>query len=396
MEALEQKLTELISEQKSFREKAEAEQKSHGTVLDETRKALEAVQRQVDAIDSKLTEKHQRETDNSRGIGDVLKENESVQRLMRDHSGKAVIQFDGKQVSDLFERKTTITSAAVGSETSGILRHDRDAGIVLDARPVLKVRNVLASRPTSMQLIDFVKINSAMTVASPQAEAGTKQEKAVTFTTASVAVKTIAAWIPATRQILEDFTELEGFLRSELPYRVDQCEEQELLAGSNLGAHLNGLITQATSFDTSLLSASAGWTRFDIIGRVRQQIAAANELAPSFIVLHPTDWWSLRLTKDSYGRYILGDPQQNVGVPNIFGLTVVETTSITSGTFLIGSGNAAASEIRDRMGMQVEISTEHGEYFTSNMVAIRAEKRLALVVKRPASYITGSFTTSPE
>jgi hypothetical protein len=29
------------------------------------------------------------------------------------------------------------------------------------------------------------------------------------------------------------------------------------------------------------------------------------------------------------------------------------------------------------------------------MVAIRAEKRLALVVYRPASYIKGTFTTSP-
>jgi hypothetical protein len=38
-----------------------------------------------------------------------------------------------------------------------------------------------------------------------------------------------------------------------------------------------------------------------------------------------------------------------------------------------------AAERRDRMEMQVEISTEHSDYFVRNLVAVRAEKRLALV-----------------
>jgi HK97 family phage major capsid protein len=68
---------------------------------------------------------------------------------------------------------------------------------------------------------------------------------------------------------------------------------------------------------------------------------------------------------------------------------------MVSGQFLVGTGNPIACEIRDRMEMQVEISTEHASYFTSNLVAIRAEKRVAIIVKRPASFVSGSFTTSP-
>jgi hypothetical protein len=81
--------------------------------------------------------------------------------------------------------------------------------------------------------------------------------------------------------------------------------------------------------------------------------------------------------------------------PNIFGLSAVATTSIAAGTFLVGSGDPVASEIRDRMEMQVEISTSHSDFFVKNLLAVRAEKRLALVVKRPASLITGTFTQSP-
>jgi len=208
-------------------------------------------------------------------------------------------------------------------------------------------------------------------------------------------VTTLATWIPASRQILDDFDELLGFLQSSLGYYVNLAEETGLLSGSGVGAELHGLITQASSFNTGLLSASAGWNKIDIIGRACQQIEAAKEISPTFVVLHPTDWWGIRLTKDSYGRYILGDPMQPVSRPDLFGLMPIVTTSITSGTFLVGSGSSVACEIRDRMGMQVEISREHSTYFTENMLAIRAEKRLALVTYRPASFITGTFTTSP-
>ena len=37
----------------------------------------------------------------------------------------------------------------------------------------------------------------------------------------------------------------------------------------------------------------------------------------------------------------------------------------------------------------------YSDWFTKNLIAIRAEKRLTLCVYRPASFITGSFTTSP-
>jgi HK97 family phage major capsid protein len=90
----------------------------------------------------------------------------------------------------------------------------------------------------------------------------------------------------------------------------------------------------------------------------------------------------------------LGDPQ-TVVTPSLFGLTVVPTTSITSGTFLVGSGNQAACEIRDRMETIVEISTSHASFFTQNLVAVRCEKRLALVTKRVHSFVTGTFSQSP-
>jgi HK97 family phage major capsid protein len=182
---------------------------------------------------------------------------------------------------------------------------------------------------------------------------------------------------------------------SSLPYYVSLEEELQLLAGDNTGENLHGFLVQASTFNTALLSPSAGWNRIDIVGRVIEQITTAKEIQPTFIVLHPTDWWSMRLQKDNFGRYILGDPSQPMVKQNIFGLSAVSTTSIAPGTFLVGSGDPVASEIRDRMETQVELSTSHSDFFTKNLVAVRCERRMALVVKRAASFIAGSFSQSP-
>jgi HK97 family phage major capsid protein len=205
-------------------------------------------------------------------------------------------------------------------------------------------------------------------------------------------VRTLATWIPASRQIMDDFTELAGFLNQSLPYYVNLEEELQLLSGSGTGVDLDGLITQALAFNSGLVKGT--WNTMDIIGRAIQQITALKEVQPTFVVMHPNDWWGMRLQKDGFGRYILGDPQMMVR-PTLFGLDVVPTTSIAPSSFLVGSGNGECAEIRDRMELQIEISTEHSDYFVKNLVAVRAEKRLALVVKRPNSYIKGTFTSSP-
>lgn len=347
-------------------------------------KRVDELQRQVDGIDVKLAERHAGMPPRQ-DLKQLLEESDSIARLVKDKRGTAVIEIP----LDMIERKTAITSSDVGVSTSGVLQIDRTPRIVAEARQQLMIRDALTSRPTTLQRIDFVKVNSPLTAGSPQTEGHTKKENAVTFTTAKEDVQTLATWIPASRQVLDDFSELEGFLRTGLSYYVDQCEEVQLLSGSGTGIDLNGLITQATAFDTSLLPLSGSYTRIDVIGRVIQQITTAKELQPTFLVINPVDFWSIRLTKDTQNRYLANtmDP--------FWGLTPIITTNIAVGSFLVGSGSSTACEIRDRMGMTVEISTSHEDYFARNLLALRAEKRLALVVFRAASFVRGSWLSSP-
>jgi HK97 family phage major capsid protein len=376
------------------------ENKAISEVLDGIKGSVESVveaqrmqQQQIDAIDVATQHKHIGESQ-APAFEEKLKSNEGFQRLLHDRRGRAILTLTGKDAADMLQRKTTLTATGQGFQTTGVMPIERIPGITPEARQVLTVRDALTARPTTMAVVDFVKVTTPMGVASPVVEASTKPENAVVFTSSSEKIRTIATWIPATKQILDDFTELASFLQTSLTYYVNLEEEIQLLSGDNLGEDLHGLIPQASAFQTSLLSASAGWNRIDIVGRAIQQLTTAKEIPPTFIVMHPNDWWAIRLTKDSFGRYLIGDPQTTANAM-LFDLLVIPTTSITAGTFLVGSGNPAACEIRDRMEMQFEVSTEHQDYFVKNLVACRAEKRMCLVVKRAASFVSGSFTSSP-
>jgi HK97 family phage major capsid protein len=359
-----------------------------------TKDTITKLQTQVDALDMKLASRHLIGDVQAPGLIDQLKSNEDVSRLLRDKKGTVILNFDAKTTSTILQTKTVLTESSQGFQTTGVLAIDRIPGITPEARQQLTVRDLLTARPTTLPVVDFIKVSTPMGIASPVPEASTMPENAVQFTSSSEKVRNIATWIPATRQILDDLEELNGYIMSSLPYFVNLEEELQLLSGDATGENLHGLIPQASAFNTGILSANKGWNKIDIVGRAMQQITVAKELVPTFLVCHPNDWFDMRLQKDQFGNYILGSPQSMVQ-PNIFGLSVVATTSIASGTFLVGSGSPVASEIRDRMSMQVELSTSHSDFFTKGLLAIRAEKRLCLVVKRNGSYIQGQFTTSP-
>ena len=58
--------------------------------------------------------------------------------------------------------------------------------------------------------------------------------------------------------------------------------------------------------------------------------------------------------------------------------------------FLVGDFERAAT-LYDRHAPRIEVSTEHADFFTRNLVAIRAEERLALVTKNSDAMVYGAF-----
>src|ERR1019366_3828005 len=155
-------------------------------------------------------------------------------------------------------------------------------------------------------------------------------------------VKLIANFVNASRQALDDVPWLTGMLNSELMYGVQLVEEAQILSGDGLGQHMKGLITQATAYDTS--KNVSGDTNLDKLRHaiLQARLAGLATFAPDGMVLNPTDMAKTELIKDeaggaNKGRYIVGDPSGGAAIKRLWDLPVVESDSITAGTFLVGA-----------------------------------------------------------
>jgi HK97 family phage major capsid protein len=365
---------------------ADTQIKSIGEVTKETQSKLDAMKGEYDAVYDRIQTLEQKgaaksESEAAYNLGAEFEKSQAYLDLKEGRSGRARMEV-----------KTAIINAT--GQNQPLVPSDRLGGIMTTPNRMMTIRDVLPSSATNSNLVEFTREssftnNAGPTVAgSPEAyENVTKPESAMTFSLVNVPVVTLAHFIPASKQVLDDSASLQSHINGRLMYGLKLKEETQLLSGTGSNHQLNGLITQATAY---VNSSSPNYTNeIDIIRDAIRQAHVA-EYRPDFLVLNPLDWMSIEIrhVSTSDDRYVVGNPGSLMG-PTLWGLPVVVTNSITAGTFLLGSSMAA--EIKDRQQAAVEMSLEDSTNFQKNMVTIRAEERLALCVYRTEAFLTGSL-----
>lgn len=389
LEAATKKMTELRTAMEAQIEAL----KATGVSNPEAERLIKLLGGRLDQLETELKRPEARVPPVFKSVGEQFTECDQFKDWMKRgwHRGGAAMK-----IADLWpqEYKTTITSAAVGSSTPGILVPERVPGIIPKPLRRLTLRDLIPSGPTTHNAIEFLRENVFTNTASPVAEEAAKPESALTFTIASAGVKTIAHWIPATKQILDDFAELQAYINNRLLYGLKLEEEFQLLKGDGVGAHLSGFVPNSTAYAGTYLVTNDN--KLDTLRHAILEAEIANEFVTG-IVMHPKDVHDIDLLKTeeggvaNKGSYLISDPTGAlVMVPTYWGKPVVQTTAMTSGKFLVGAF-ATQSKIYDRMEAVIDISTEHSDYFIKNLVAIRAEERLALAIFRTTAFTYGSF-----
>ena len=108
------------------------------------------------------------------------------------------------------------------------------------------------------------------------------------------------------------------------------------------------------------------------------------------MVINNATWAFIETIKDTQGRYIVGDPKNPIQ-PSLWGRPVVPSLTMANGTALVGAFKLA-SQVFDREDANVQVSTEDATNFTTNLVTILAEERLASAVFRPEAFIKATLT----
>lgn len=387
LEQLQKQLGETLGEVKEFAKEFRAKNAEGEKVSTETKEKADRALTELGGLRGEITELSQKMAQGRRG-GEDAPELKSLGHEIAHHPAVTEYFEGGAKGTIGFSVKAVTTASG---SAGGLVRPDRQTDIVGMPRMGLRVRDLLTPGRTEGSSIEYAYQTARTNAAAAVAEGGTKPESAFTWDVATANVRTIAHWVPVSRQAMDDIPQLESLIDGELRYGLDDVEDAELLLGDGTGQHLNGLYTQATAYAQPSGVAVSGETRIDRLRLAILQVELA-DYAPDGLVIHPTQWANIELTKDAAGGYIFANPQGIAG-PTLWSRPVVSTKRIGANNFLTGAFKLAA-QIFDRMDTEVRISDQDRDNFIKNMLTVRAEKRLALVVRRPGALVKGSLAIS--
>jgi HK97 family phage major capsid protein len=292
---------------------------------------------------------------------------------------------DGFKGKAKLETKAAVTTTGTGAP---LINPERDPNGVLLPRRRMTIRTLLGQGRTGSSSVEYFRESVFTNNAGMVAETTQKPESVVEYTLATAPVRTIAHWIPASRQAMEDAPQLATLIDGSLRYGLEFREEAQFLYGSGTGENLFGMVPQATAYQTTRTKANS--TALDVIRNAISQAEEA-DLPASGVILNTSDYYDLLGIKDAGGNFMIGNPLGSTNTPTIWSLNVVRTNALLKGTFLVGAFDSA-TQLYDRMDPEVLASDQDRDNFIKNMLTIRAEKRLAFAVKRPAAIITGNIT----
>lgn len=368
-------------------EKGEEATKSAKELADQAIVGMNESKGRLDEIEQKLADLgNVSEPEAKRSLGTIVTDQleDEIQALSAS-GGKGRIGTEVKAII------SSLTTDADGS--AGDLLEPQRLGMLPPVQRRMTVRDLLTPGRTSSNSFQYPQetgfTNNADTMS--ETDGSLKPQSEIKFDIVTGNVTTIAHWVQATRQILDDVPMLQSYIDGRLRYGLAYAEELQLLNGDGTGTNLHGVYTQATAFASPIAVNPDLDTKVDVL-RVAMLQAVLAEFPATGHVLNPIDWAEIELTKTTDGAYLFANPQGLAG-PTLWGLPVVETQAMTSGNFLTGAFRLGA-QIFDRMGARVEISTEDSDNFRRNLATILAEERLGLAVYRPEAFVKGTFAAA--
>jgi HK97 family phage major capsid protein len=224
------------------------------------------------------------------------------------------------------------------------------------------------------------------------AEAGQKPQIHVQDPTAvTEALHKIAAWWIVSDEMLSDT----AFWKTEIDnrglYMLALAEEHQLLFGDGAGTNIKGVFNRDGLQSTALDVAAKPSDITDALFDAATKINVSTGLTADGILINPTDYQTLRLSKDTNGQYIAGGPfvgqYGNGGVPiqpNLWGFNTRVSAAIPKGTIAVGAFKSAVTVYR-----KGGIVTKVDPYtrVTENLVRTVVEERVGLAVRRPSAIV---------
>lgn len=331
-----------------------------------------AVEQSVSTLDTRMRDIEQKSVGSSATRGALPSRNPltaivnspEVKAFSERRTKSATIPVEGLTIKNILVNGNSGSSDADGYDTQA----QRAQILANDPRRQLRLLNVLPRLPVTTNKFEYVRLDGYSNAAAEQGQEGAAKATASVPTTVETAnIVTVAHVLRVSEQVLADNAALQMQLNNLLSFGVADKAEQLIVAGNG---DVQGIETSATVFTPTALSAA------DRIGEAAAELEVDGWIA-THVLLHPRDWQRIRSERATGDDHYTATGWNMPAAPNLWGLPVITTSSLTEGTALVIDANQLA--ILDRMQTVVDLGRINDD-FARNVVAIRAEARIGLAI----------------
>ncbi|OYD64844.1 UNVERIFIED_ORG: HK97 family phage major capsid protein [Burkholderia sp. CF145] len=369
-------------------------EESFGQIKDAQTKSLDDIRTELKTLDEKLaktdvnmidlgqklaglSEKGQRDM-GVQTVGEYFVKSDAFKAMQSGgNAGRARISLEGEQLKAVAPIYGTVDPNIYP------VPPDRRTTIIPPGMNDVWIRDLIPGGTTTSNLIEYPREKAAQLNADYQTEGQLKAQSDLSFEMVSAPIVTIAHWLLASRQVLDDVAQLQSYINMRMTYGLRMKEDRELLMGDGAPGHIMGLIPSAALFTPT----DPALNGVDNIRLAMAQIQAAF-YNPTFAVMHPLDWASIQLMKNNMGEYLFGSPLAPV-TQRLWNMNIDASYAIAQGSFLVGDARQAM--VWDRQSINIEVSREDVDNFRRNMVTILVEERLGLSVFAADAFAKGAL-----
>ena len=209
LEGLQKQLGETLGEVKEFAKEFKAKSEAGEKVSTETKEKADKALSELEGLRGEITELSQKLAQSRRGGDDEQPTLKSLGVEVANHDEVRAYVDGGCKGTIGFSVKAVTTAAG---SAGGLIRPDRQSDIVTMPRMGLRVRDLLTPGRTDGNSIEFAKQVTRTNNAAPVAEGAQKPESVYEWDVDDAPVRTIAHWIPVSRQAMDDIPQLESLM----------------------------------------------------------------------------------------------------------------------------------------------------------------------------------------
>lgn len=276
----------------------------------------------------------------------------------------------GKLELDISLKSVTSATAAPPSQ--------RQPGIVTPVEQPLTLLDLIPSLPATSNVYEAPKFNASALSSSgyQEGEGAAKPEGSFSLAWSPFAIATIAQHVTVSRQLLDDYALLGATIDRVMRYKLRKKIEAEILAGDGATNHIKGLLT----YNTPVTSTTA----YGAADRIGEAAAAMEDegYIPQAAVLRATEMFKIEAERGTTDEYVAGG-WSRPAASNMWGSRIARSGAMPANTGLLL--DLGWISLLDRQAPTVEISRDHSDNFTKNMVTILCEARVGLYVADAAA-----------